>query len=884
MGGAGSVPGAMPQANLRAPVEGDVPPLDDGAVGRLARLRAALGRLRAVDLLFWGLLVAALAALVAPLWSGPMPPLTDFGGHVQMADAWVRAPVDPFIAGFVEKHDSWLVPNLLAVRFAAILHPLFDVVTGLRLFVTLCMLGLIGGVLWVLREWGRSRWLVFLALPFTWNGMLALGLINYAAAMALMFLATALAHRYGRRGRTRDAVWLGSVMLLAFWAHGLGAPITMLMVLFVLAVTATSPRRLWGLLALAPSVVLWARWYLRSKKALGIGDEVERSFSMQKSWDELLINTIDVHVDGGDMAVLAVIVGAWLVLLATSVRRERDEAAGLGASWRERPLAWARGLVVAAWREAGEHALLLLGVGMLFGYFFVAPAYIGSTFISPRLIVPAVLLLFMVPRLPRRGVLPKLAIAVAVLASFLFARDIGRHVAAFEHEEMAPVAALAEQIPRDSRVLCAEVFRVDPIFIRAPLDHNCNGVLVARSGGFADGAFADTPYNGVVLKDSGDKVKLQSNRWQSYPALSRIAYLVVRGDHRAPPPDVAEELDVIEPEAWELGPKWTLYRVIHPEPVDTTYEEERGGEGGAPLVWNCPKGMALSGVIATTTPDGNLLGSIQARCRALEVRADSVVQYTGRRDTGPRFGKAVQHHRRVLECPGGQVLVGLSGANGAYVDQLGILCGEGRLVPSAADASIEALEFAATGSERGMVGGEGGDPFALVCPEDSVPIGLRGGFGYMIDAVGIACAEATRVMEDGVKAAEEEAAAARAAEEEAERIRAERELERRRQRAEKRREEKARPDPKSRRDDRGGRDDREGRDRGRDGAKRGGRDRGRDLKGMPAVGPPIPPARVTPPGFRTPPTVAPDRRDVKLAPVPAPELDEPGAEEPDGAR
>ena len=742
----------MPQVNLRTPVDRDASPPDGVAAGLSARVVAAVHRLRPADVLFWGLLTVGLALLVAPLWAGPMPPLTDFGGHVQMADAWVRAPSDPFIAGLVERHDSWLVPNLLAVRFTALLYPALDVVSGMRLFVTLCMVGLIAGIMWVLATWRRSRWLVFLALPFTWNGMLSLGLINYAAAMALMFAAIALARRYGERGRRADAVWLGVVLLLAFWAHGLGAPITVLMAGFVLIVSATSRRRLVGLLAFVPGVVLWVRWYLESRRALGIGHEVQRTFTMQKSWDELLVNTIDVHVDGGDMAVLALIIGAWLVLLATSVREEPAEVAAR-PRWRSEPRAVAGWLARSVWSEAREHALLTLAMGLLLGYFFVAPAYIGTTFISPRLIVPAVLLLFLTPRVPVRGLLPKVAIAIAVFASFYFARDIARHVTAFEHEEMAPVAALAAEIPPGHRVLCAEVFRVDPIFIRAPLDHNCNGVLVARSGGFADGAFADTPYNAVVLKDTGDKVKLESNRWQSYPALTRLDYVVVRGEHRAPAADVADEVDVIAPEPWELGPRWTLYRVRHPAPVATSLEEVRGGKGGAPLVWNCPPGTALTGVVATTTPDGKLVGSVQARCRGLEVRADGVVQYAGRRETGPRFGQSVQHHRRVLECPNGQVMVGLSGASGAFIDQLGILCGEGRLVASEFDASVSQLEFAATGEERGMVGGEGGDPWALVCPEDSVPIGLRGGFGYMIDAVGVACAEGKAVLDEAVAAA-----------------------------------------------------------------------------------------------------------------------------------
>lgn len=695
----------------------------------------------AADLVFWGLVVAALVALVAPLWAGAIPPLTDFGGHLQMADAWVRLPDDAFIARFVERHDDPLMPNLLAVRFAALVHPLIDPMAALRLFTSLTMVGLAASILWLLASWRRSRWLVFLALPFTWNGMVALGLINYAAAIVLMLAGCALARRCAVIGRPRDGVLLGLVLALTFFAHALGPPLALAMAGCVLVVSARTRRRLAFLVAFVPAAALWVRWYLNSRSELGLSDAPVQRFTIGGAWDELLVNTIDVTHGATDMVVFTLLVGSWIVLLATSAPRIAAPSAPP-----PRVLGPAGAVIRAMWLEAREHALLLVGLGLLLGYFFIVPGYIGDTFIAPRLIVPAVLLLFMAPRVASERWLARAAIAAAVVCTFVFARDIGRHVDDFERRELAPLTTLIDAIPEGRRVLCAESFRVPTAFIRFPLDHGCNGLVAFATGGFADGGFANTPYNAVGFKEGVRRPQLARSGWQSYPQLAALDYVVARGDHRAPPRDAAVRVDSAGPPWWTDGTAWTLYRVAHPEPVQTSFEARGGGTGGTPIVWNCPRGEALSGVVATTTRGGTLIGSVQPRCRGLRLRDDGRVETHGARTVGPRFGFGGQEGRRVLECPAGEVMVGLYGKGGIYVDHVGVICGVGRLFEDGVAGADGWLAFTMS-SEVDGVGGRGGQAFRLECPEDSVPVGLRGGFGAMIDAVGVACGPALGVVD-----------------------------------------------------------------------------------------------------------------------------------------
>ena len=166
--------------------------------------------------LYWANMIVSGWLCVAPLWLGSIPFLTDFGGRLEMAQAWNALGSDSFFDVFYQRRETWLAPNLLAARFAALMHPAVDALTALRLFVSVSLLGLMAA-LWVcLREFARSEWLLFPCIPFFWGGALTLGLINFVASFPLMFLALAL----GKRCVQRDG-WADRRMAHGGFACGL---------------------------------------------------------------------------------------------------------------------------------------------------------------------------------------------------------------------------------------------------------------------------------------------------------------------------------------------------------------------------------------------------------------------------------------------------------------------------------------------------------------------------------------------------------------------------------------------------------------------------------------------------------------------------------------
>jgi Trypsin len=82
-------------------------------------------------------------------------------------------------------------------------------------------------------------------------------------------------------------------------------------------------------------------------------------------------------------------------------------------------------------------------------------------------------------------------------------------------------------------------------------------------------------------------------------------------------------------------------------------------------------------------------------------------------------------------CDPGEVLVGIEGHSGTYLDQVSALCAA--LGP---DGTLGAV------SRRGSGGGSTGAAFRAQCPANQVAIGLSGRAGTYVDALGLECAPA----------------------------------------------------------------------------------------------------------------------------------------------
>lgn len=715
-----------------------------------------------MHVLFWGLLVVALGSLLEPLWVGAIPPLTDFGGHVAMADVWARYnEVDLYRE--VYELRTGVVPNIVSARFTAWLHPWVSTMTAMRLFVSLTLVGTTASLLAVLRTFGRSRWLVFVALPFLWNGSLYWGMVNYLAIFPFFFGTIALARKTGQTGDWRWGLGLALSGITCFFVHGLGALFTYGASMFVLAISLTRFRDLLYLLAFVPGIGLWVDWKTRAGGRHGMPEggivdilrEHGKWFDPMHNMDLFLHHTLDPVTAHVDSAIQTGLFGLWVLLMGISSfhdpdsegtsRSSDDEAEASSTDETSGPW-WRRwGATVYDWLGAGyaearQHTLLLalMGLGVAAATF---PAFILDTNVNTRVMDLLVLAAPLVPRLPRRSWLATVACGAAVVVSIGFGQYLTDKAEAFHRQEIEPLVKLAQRIPEQQRVDCIGVRGgVQPFFRGRPLDHNCHGLIQVERSSYGGCGFPKTGFNPVTFREGEGYPKLLQTRFRDPSRLQQWDYVVVRGQHRKPHTDMVTRV-VTTGAGSDKQTRWTLYRVDKPD-MPSGHSEVVGGSAGQDFQWVCPEGRAVAGFDGSLAPGASYISTFRPVCRPV-VRDDDVPALKGRDFQGPQFGTVRGHDPFELRCPPGEFVLGYRGMSGKFIDQFRVVCGR----VEASDGESSTLQTNET-TETTNVGGKGGDPFEIQCPEGSIVRGVRGRSGAFVDAVGIQCVEAGKLTSE----------------------------------------------------------------------------------------------------------------------------------------
>lgn len=653
----------------------------------------------------------SLGLALAPLWIGPVPPLADFGGHLGLAHAWIHLDEVP-IYGEHFRRLPWWMPNIVAVRFADLLHPLVTPLTSLRLFVSAALVASVAACQLWLSITGRSRWQLFFAVPFTWGTMLALGLVNYVMVIPCVVAAAAVGHLAGKRDQWRYGFALGAICLFAYELHGLGYLFVLTLGVAMLVLSLRRARALRQLVLLLPSLGLWAAWFVLRSPAVG-GPRALVAYSVHIRWTERLRqlgrHTHDSLLGYEDTAFAVLLTTVWLVAVGYVLWRRRSQAgpalqtpaaAGLRARLRR---------AAAAVRERPLLALLAV-MGLLYWYL---PYRIGEVAIGYRLVTPFALVLALAPTFPSARSARVFGL-VAFFVSSAWLGTIGYQAHAFAEEESRPLAPLIAELPEGARVACLGTFDVKVRFRYPSWSHGCSGWVFSQDA-YSRLDFAHTTYNAIRYKAGIWEPEPERQLGRRSAALMKWEYLIVRGRM-----DLAPHLplELIAQESREGTPKWTLYRIPSPPAVRGDAPRMDGGRGGHDIGWRCTEGHSVQRLWVE-----RLHG---VRGVALGCQADAGATPTNIGLRSPVLGR-VAPRRSVVACPRGSWAVGIHGRKGGTVNAIGLLCdGE----PSI--RGPQAHTTRAIGRERGAT-------FERRCPDGERLVGLWGRVGARLDATAPIC-------------------------------------------------------------------------------------------------------------------------------------------------
>lgn len=226
-------------------------------------------RNRKKDLAFWGLIAFLAAVSLAPLWSVRIPPMQDIWQHLALVDIihYYDAPgsvyPDYFLLPTTPK------PNLAYYYVTHWLAYGFGLETANKLVLSLYVLAFPLSFLYLMRSFGRSRWLTLFSFPLIYNAMFAYGFVAFLLGMPILMAGVGVFRRFMATQQEEPFGFYGylsaTALLAAFFTH---AHIFLLLgllcgILWILH----RPTTVWGTTLktwpFIPSLVFFLPWFVR---------------------------------------------------------------------------------------------------------------------------------------------------------------------------------------------------------------------------------------------------------------------------------------------------------------------------------------------------------------------------------------------------------------------------------------------------------------------------------------------------------------------------------------------------------------------------------------------------------------------------------------------
>ncbi len=137
-------------------------------------------------------LFAALTLLISiPIWTHPLPPLSDYINHLARMHVIATLPKNPQLAGFYEI-DWQVIPNLTMDLIVPLLARVMNIYLAGQVFTVLMFALIISGTLALNRALvGRWSAMPLFAFPLVYNYVFLVGLMNYIFGIGIALWALA---------------------------------------------------------------------------------------------------------------------------------------------------------------------------------------------------------------------------------------------------------------------------------------------------------------------------------------------------------------------------------------------------------------------------------------------------------------------------------------------------------------------------------------------------------------------------------------------------------------------------------------------------------------------------------------------------------------------
>ena len=513
-------------------------------------MKGAIHSERFATPVFWSLFVGLALVSLLPLWSVQIPPMQDVWQHLAIVDVIHNydAPGSVYPEYFIL--PSTPKPNLAYYYVTHWLGYLFPLQVANKLVVSLYILMFPCSFLYLLRSFGRSRWLSLFSFPLIYNAMFAYGFVAFLLGMPILlagtgayrrFMVSPLDRPFGRHGYLA-----AGALVLAFFTH---AHIFLLLGLlcFVLWILHR-PITPWGTLLrtwpFIPSMVFFVPWFAiyfvqQTPSTSGIKfGAMDGFFGATYYRPSYILNNFFHFIsdyfrtDFDDALFMLIMLVFFILLMGRKAPRVPEDSNRKLAFFDLEVLTVVLAFSVVAIPEHIKAQSIVSLRHVIFGLLFFC-GWVGFRGMARRVVIPAVTLL--------------------VIVHLLTVANLMRGFAKVD-AELDDFPSLFQKVDGGKRLIKA-LYNQESVTTDYGAFWHLHSFYMLERGGITDTQFAEYPHNPVQFRPGMVPPKFPVN-FTKTPGWRYYDYVLLR---KSSMPNIRSVMDELDPVADVAD--WIIYRV-----------------------------------------------------------------------------------------------------------------------------------------------------------------------------------------------------------------------------------------------------------------------------------------------------------------------------------